>query len=341
MTGGAMTQSTALSSSNQYYSHSGQVPPAGLFAGVVVGAVAAIVGGVSYGYADHYVRFIYLRVVMTIAFGALLGWAPARAMLMTKVRNTGAIVLFSFLTALAGYYVAWIAWLCALYQDLHFPISATRLVSSPQWTYRIVLRLNEIGVWGMDRGSPVKGDLLWSVWLLEAVVIFATAAAISRKMARKRPFCENCGRWAAGPLAIASTSVLDAADLKRRLESRQYDFVPQLPRFGGIAGEYLAWEFYQCPACQKFNTLSVIRINVARDKRGRTRKVRRTIIDKLLLAASDLSCLQAKPAAPSPPAVPLPAAPPPPPPPIAAPPIPAPQQPEPLPPPPTDRLLDL
>ncbi|MGD0766933.1 MAG: hypothetical protein ABSB42_01790 [Tepidisphaeraceae bacterium] len=331
-----MTQSTALSSSNQYYSHSGQVPPAGLFAGVLVGAVAAIVGGVAYGYADHYLRFLYLHIVMTFAFGALLGWAPARAMLTASVRNTGAIVMLSFLTALAGYYVAWIAWLCALYQDLNVPISVTRLLASPQWMYRIILHLNEFGVWGMERGSPVKGDLLWAVWLIEAVIIFTTAAAISRRIARKRPFCETCRQWAAGPLTIASTSVLDAADLKQRLESRQYDFVPQLPRYGGIAGEYLAWEYYQCPACKEFNALSVTRIIVARDKRGRTRKTRRTIIDKLLLAASDLARLQAKPAAPAPPPVPLPAAPPPP-----APPIPAPPQTEPLPPPPSDRLLDL
>jgi phage FluMu protein Com len=301
MTGGAVTQSTAQPYTNQYYSHSGQVPPAGLFAGVVVGAVAAIVGGVAYGYADHYLRFIYLHVVMTFAFGALLGWAPARAMLTAKVRNAGAVVLLSLLTALAGYYVAWIAWLCALYQDVNIPISATRLVASPHRMYRIILRLNELGVWGMDRGSPVKGELLWSVWLIEAAIIFATAVGISRKIARKRPFCENCGRWAAGPLGIASTSVLDAADLKQRLESRQYDFVPQLPRFGGIAGEYLAWEYYQCPACKEFNALIVTRIQMTRDKRGRTRKVRRAIIDKLILSASDVARLQAKPPPPPPP----------------------------------------
>jgi len=75
---------------------------------------------------------------------------------------------------------------------------------------------------------------------------------------------------------------------------------------------------------------------MTRDKRGRTRKVRRAIIDKLILSASDVARLQAKPAAPAPPAVPLPAAPPPP-----APPITAPPQTAPSPPPPTDRLLDL
>jgi hypothetical protein len=315
-----------------------------LFAGVLVGALAAIVGGVAYGYADHYLRFIYLHVVMTFAFGALLGWAPARAMLSANVRNTAAVVLFCFFTALAGYYVAWIAWLCALYQDLNVPISVTRLLASPHWMYRIVLHLNEFGVWGMERGSPVKGDLLWSVWLIEAVIIFTTAAAVSRKIARKRPFCESCRRWAAGPLTLASTSVLDPADLKQRLESRQYDFVPQLPRFGGIAGEYLAWEYFQCPACKEFNALSVSRIIVARDKRGRTTKTRRTIIEKLLLASSDIARLQAKPAAPAPPpaAIPSPAAAPTPPaPPIPAPPIPAPPQIEPLPHRPNDRLLDL
>jgi hypothetical protein len=306
-----------------------------LFAGVVVGAVAAIVGGVTYGYADHYIPFIYIRGFMTFFFGALLGWAPARAMLKANVRNTGAVVLLSFLIALAGYYVAWIAWICALYQELNVPISEVRLVASPHSMYRIILRLNELGAWGTDRG-PVKGVLLWIVWLLEAVMIFATAAAIARRIARKRPFCETCRRWAAGPITIASTCVLGPTEIKQRLESRQYDFVPQLPRFGGIAGEYLAWEYHQCPACKEFNTLSVTRIKLARDKRGRTRKTRRIIIDKLLLAAPDLTRLQAKPAVPTPPAVPLPAAPPPP-----APPIPPPQQLEPAPPPPNDRLLDL
>ena len=57
------------------------------------------------------------------------------------------------------------------------------LLGSPIMIVRIILRLNEVGSWGIDRGSPVTGNLLWGIWSIEALLIFAIAISIARKIA--------------------------------------------------------------------------------------------------------------------------------------------------------------
>jgi hypothetical protein len=323
-------------SSNLYYTESGVVPAVGPAAGLIVGILVSLIGGAVYGYADHYIHFIYIRGFMTFGFGALIGWATAKTMVKAHVRNTGSILLFTLVAAIVGYYTAWIAWLSALFANSN---AMTHLfLSSPRWVWHMILTLNALGVWSIQDGPPVSGFALWIVWLIEMGAIFLSALSVARSIARKRPFCENCSQWTVGPRVIASTATLDPADLRERLESRQFDFVPQLPVYNGVAPEYLEWNAYKCEACKDFNALSVVKIRVQRNKRGKTQRTRKTIIDKLLIAAPDLDRLQTRPVpAPAPPTTaPLPDS-------ALAPTPPIPPEPkrEPKPSPPDDLLLDL
>jgi hypothetical protein len=294
-----------------YYSESGAVPPAGPMAGLLFGGAVAIVGGVVYGYADHYIRFIYIEAIMTFAFGALLGWATAKPMVAAKVRNKSSIVLFTIVTSIIGYYVAWIAWLCALSGEVNAQFPIERALMSPPFLWRVIHRLNDVGVWTLS-GSPVTGLALWFVWFLEMAIIFLTAIGVARSIAKKRPFCETCGKWTSGPRTILSTATVNPGDLKQRLEAHQFDFVPQLPVYSGTTAEYLDWNAYKCEACREFNTLSVVRTTVTRDRRGRTQKKKKTLVENLLITTPELDGLQVRPAvatavaSPPPPQIPVP-----------------------------------
>jgi hypothetical protein len=294
-----MTQAVQAAGSSRglYYIESGAVPPAAPIAGLLVGGVTAIVGGIVYGYADHYVGFIYIEALMTLAFGALIGWATGRAMVAAKVRSAGSVTIFTLLTTIVGYYVAWVAWICALSNDAETRISMIRLAVRPLVVWRLILGLNEVGVWGFSHDSPVSGIPLWIVWFLEAAMIFFTSLAIARAIAKKRPFCENCGKWTIGPKTLVTTANMDTADLKQRLESHQLNFVSQLPTYSGTDWQYLDWNAYGCEACKNFNTLSVIRTQVKRDKRGKTSRTKKTIIGNLLVTVSELDQVRSRPVA--------------------------------------------
>jgi hypothetical protein len=349
-----------------YYFESGAVPPAAPFAGLLIGSVVAIVGGIVYGYADHYIPLIYIVALVTLAFAALIGWATARVMVGLKVRNIAAVTIFTLITTAVGYYAAWVGWLSALIGETHAQLSMIDLAIRPVGMWRLILKVNEVGAWSMSHGDPVTGIPLWIVWVCEAAMIFGTSIAVARSISRKLPFCETCGKWTNGPKTLTSTKVMDPADLKQRLESHQLDFVSQLPIYGGTDAQYFDWNTYRCEGCNNFNTLSVVLTQVKRDKRGRTTRTKKTIIDNLLVSLPELEQVKTRPGVvvPAPPggpvaAGPMPAAPMPAPtqfsapvatpplvapaPQVAAPPLASPQaKSEPPPPPPHDgKLLDL
>ncbi|MHC4165272.1 MAG: hypothetical protein ACYSUM_24440, partial [Planctomycetota bacterium] len=58
----------------RYYRHSGEYGMSGLVTMLGAGAVAALVGGAVYGYADAFIPFIYVIFLLAIGLGALVGY---------------------------------------------------------------------------------------------------------------------------------------------------------------------------------------------------------------------------------------------------------------------------
>src|SRR5262245_51891413 len=71
------TAAYKLQGSMQTYSHSGAVPVLGALGTMVVGMLAALVGGFVYAFAFFYIPIVQLNVLLTLAFGAGLGLAVA------------------------------------------------------------------------------------------------------------------------------------------------------------------------------------------------------------------------------------------------------------------------
>lgn len=353
MGNGAFPVGVQTTSQGRYYAHSGRVPPLGLIGGIAAVLIVAPLAALVYVYCDVYIRFLYVKFLLTIAFGIVLGWAPAAAMRSGKVRNAALTQVMGLLSAALGYYCCWVLWIFVLLAKAGRHILVLRLAQSPQRLIRVILLLNQTGTWGL-KGTQTKvtGGALWFVWVVEAAIIFWFALKWAWRVANERPFCESCGRWCGTARSIGDTVAMDGASLRQRLEAGDWAVFSQLVLYPGGPGHYLRWEQCTCPACKQFSTLSVTDVNVTSDGRGRTSRNERCLIRHLLLDGEAMQQLTRAPA----PAttenasteiacepVQLPASPPPSPPPQAAPspPLQPPPSPPPQPAPRADQLLDL
>ncbi|MGD1276376.1 MAG: hypothetical protein ABR964_04030 [Tepidisphaeraceae bacterium] len=345
---GAFSVGVQGTSQGRYYAHSGQIPPLGLIGGIAAAVIVAPWAALAYVYCDVYIAFLYIKFLLTIAFGMVLGWAPAAAMRAGKVRNAALTQGMGLLSAALGYYCCWVLWIYVLLAKAGRHILVLPLAQSPQRLIRVIVLLNQSGTWGL-KGSHTKvtGGALWFVWLLEAAIIFWFALKWAWRIASERPFCESCGRWCDKPRSIGDTDAMEGASLRQRLEAGDWAVFSQLVLYPGGPGHYLRWEQCTCPACKEFSTLSVTDVNVTRDGRGRTSRKERCLVRHLLLDGEAIQRLTRAPA----PAtteiscepVLLPASPQPSPPPPAAPspPLQPPPSPPPQPAPRGDQLLDL
>ena len=108
----------------QTYSHSGAVPIGGAIATMFVATAMAIVGGILYAYAFHWIPFVYINFLITLAYGIAIGAAVSIMAKRGKIRNNLFLQVAAVVAALIGLYFYWAAYLWAL-------LGVTRLACSP------------------------------------------------------------------------------------------------------------------------------------------------------------------------------------------------------------------
>jgi hypothetical protein len=168
-------------------------------------------------------------------------------------------------------------------------VDFTRLFTHPAAVVHIAQAVNHEGTWRMSEHDTenTKGVGLWVIWAAEAMGIVLAAPLVARTVIGKAPFCEKCDQWCIGPTVLRRTAAVDARSLREKLEAGDFKFIADLTP--PVTGTFLEFQKYGCSKCGELNTLSVVSNDVRRDKKGRVRKNRKkTVIDKLLIAAGDL-----------------------------------------------------
>jgi len=81
---------------DRYYKHSGKFSPLGVALGLLAGTVVSIPAAFAYNYGIFSIPEARLRVLCTLAYGALVGAASGVAMCWGKVRSKAVAGLISF-----------------------------------------------------------------------------------------------------------------------------------------------------------------------------------------------------------------------------------------------------
>jgi hypothetical protein len=148
-------------------------PVVGIALGLVVGIVVAILGAWAYAYIDLY--FPVWSVLITLGFGAVLGYAPSLMMVGGGVRGRKIGFPLVVLIACFGYWLTWAVWVHAVLARIGEPPSVSSLLADPSQLSELVGFIRQVGVWKFIGGDPIHGGLLLLVWIAEAALILGMA----------------------------------------------------------------------------------------------------------------------------------------------------------------------
>lgn len=270
-----------------YYRHSGRFSLPGLFMALIAGLAVGIPVAWGYGQLDHWGGSKLLTFIGAGAFGILIGIVMGRALKSGKCRNTTVAAIMTFLVTAASYYAAWAVWLGADTgrSPMEFLQPARMAAAVLDASHKVYFLF-----------GPMTGAPMWALWGLEAGFVLFLALVFSIDRSKSETFCENCEIWTTvskNAALVNAGTVSDvqqtAAQLKQRLELKDFGYLRQL---GVVPGGALAWfrlDLHSCPQCGMTHTLQLWKMcrNVNRETSSG-----RLVFRQLLLTAGEAGAIR-------------------------------------------------
>ena len=263
----------------EFYEHSGVVPPKAIALALVAMLIAGPIAGALYALAIWYNPFIYVSMVLSLAFGAGMAFLVTSAMRAGNSRSTVASILMGVLGAAFAHAVGWFTWIgLAFSSDEEF-----------KWTYLLdpeafvgaLFYLNEVGVWSL-RNNTATGGFLWFVWGVELLFVLGAGAFVALVVASEGVFCEGCKAWceeSEGDLRFSTTD--EEARLVSRLEAGGLEALEALQPPSLESNEWLAASLHECKSCEKTRTFTLNHVTRTFDKDGDPKLANETLVDHL------------------------------------------------------------
>ena len=149
---------------DRYYKHSGKFSPLGVVLGLLAGTVVSVPVAFAYNYGIFSIPEARLRVLCTIAYGALVGAASGVAMCWGKVRSKAVAGLISFGASLFALYLSWAVWILHLLYPSFWVFNPLRAALHPRMMWKVVLGCEfeghvEFQQWPADKRLLALGGL--------------------------------------------------------------------------------------------------------------------------------------------------------------------------------------
>lgn len=178
------------------YQHSGQSPALGFIVALGAGIILAVFLGFVYNFLIVVIPLVYVNLLITVGFGAVLGYGIKYLSRFSKIRNDRQNIMLAAIVGFIGFYFQWIAYLVFLNSGEHsFDVyhANLNLFYNPLLILDLILQLNKIGSWGMF-GVIFTDFPLWVIWGLEASMIIGIPVFITYKHPII-PYSESLNQW--------------------------------------------------------------------------------------------------------------------------------------------------
>lgn len=279
---------------NLYYKPSGRITVGGILGFVLLGAVAAFGLAFGYVYATWYIPFIYINVVLTLAFGALLAYVLKRMTTVGKLRNPALVGWLALAVGLWAWYVQWAVYLTLLngageteHAGRRFSITHTSfeldvflgLITRPDLVLGMLPRLAEDGIWSIFT-VRVSGFVLYLVWFAEMLILLVFPWIVARAEAGV-PFSERAGQWAEKrTFPQPAAAFPDAAATKAALEAADWSHLQ--PLVGEeTANPYGRLYLYHAPNDEDCSYLSLENVTIEVDDKGKSSEKTADVLEYL------------------------------------------------------------
>ncbi|MBN2210857.1 MAG: hypothetical protein JW709_05620 [Sedimentisphaerales bacterium] len=270
---------------SRYYQPSGVVGVVGLINMIVLGVSAAVVLGVIYGYAIFYIPFIYVSFVITLGFGAGVGYAVGLGGRLGKVRNAKVGYILGFLAGCLAEYIGWVSWLLAASDQ-------EVLILNPKVMLDAIQMVAAEGAWSIFNWTP-SGILLYLIWTVEAMMIIGVCTFLAGSMLSAKPFCESCNQWIKDKMTIAPLTPIGEPDhLKGLLEQRDFSALTALQKQPNGQTNSTTIDLVHCPICQRSHFLTVTSVEITDDSGKKEQTQQNVIVKNLILSAEEFEMLK-------------------------------------------------
>ena len=278
----------------RYYRDSGAVPLFGTVLMMGCGIVAATVLSFIYAFVAYWNPLVYITVVATGLFGLGVGIAVNAGATLGKVQNPLYARLVGVVMGLLSVYLCWAFYLWAAQKGdvelcLRLGIQAPELSFDPMRMYEVIQWIADNGLWSMFGGTP-KGWGLYSLWAIEAAVIFLATVVIAG--GNESPFCEPCNAWTDDAENLLQLENTNYEDLRLDLEEERYERLDELHTGQHNPKDCLRVTLHTCPKCDESNFMTIKHVEVTVDSDGDEQEDETDIVNRLIIPAELVTHLQ-------------------------------------------------
>lgn len=204
----------------------------------------------------------------TLVVGLAAAAVAARVLKWFKMRSHATVTAIVAMAAVVGFVAGW---------GLRLAIWDPRLATEPVSAMQLVHAIDQLGARHLHYGTLIiGGGALWALWFCEALLVAGLSLVLADAV-HVTPLCASCERWCTVRRGVARVAVAPVAEVRARLERRDWDYFRRLAARRWRPGRCLRLDLATCSGCQSTNALSVRLIH-------RPWRARR-IVDHLLLSS--------------------------------------------------------
>lgn len=271
-----------------YYKPSKKSPPLSFLLSALGTIIAGPIIGAVYALAIFYCPFIYINFLLTLGAGYAIGFIISKAVSIGKMRNPMWAAILGVIGGFFVLYTHWVVWIFAA-SEYEF------LVIFPQDLWEVIVAFGASGIWEIFGVTP-SGFLLYSIWLIESLMIIITALLMTLNQANQL-FCEVCYRWVKGEEQSSRRLSFgnDEQFINSTIEAAKSGDVLQLNQLEEEAYEinhYLKLETSSCKTCKRINFMSLSNTTVTFDNEGNPKVESDPIIENMLLNFEEYESLR-------------------------------------------------
>ncbi|PJJ54567.1 hypothetical protein [Hymenobacter chitinivorans] len=283
-----------------YYQPSKRITVGGVLSFVLLGALAAVPLAFIYVYATWYIPFIYINVLLTLGFGAVLAVVLKLLTKAGKLRHPALVGWLAVLVGLWAWYVQWALYLTLLdgageTESLGRRASFTHttfeadvfltLLTRPDIVLGMLPRLAENGTWGIFTVT-VSGVFLYLVWLAELAIIVFFSWALAHSQAGT-PFSETAGQWADQlTFPVLTPAFTNVEATKAALEAADWAHLQPLAAGEEAPSAFGRLHLFHAPQDEDCCYLSLENVTIEIDKKGKPSEKTTDVVEYLRLSPS-------------------------------------------------------
>jgi len=259
--------STSTDIGHKYYKYSKKITPIGLIIFISMGILGTVILSLIYSYVVYYTEYLYVHILLTVVLGTGIGALVCIGGKVGKIRST---FIIGFAAVLFGLFAEY----CQLVFWIFIESKGQFLILNP---VKIFYIMNYIG------STYSYNMIIFSLYLIDGVLIVATSVIISIRFIKDKAFCERCDRWMKNETLAGLNFVDDIEELKIKLEQGDFSALTLLGKAGKFDFQLTRVVLKHCTQCKEFYLISVSTIKITRSLRGKLKAEEKMVVKDLII----------------------------------------------------------